>query len=69
MYFLTAECGFMKTRKEVMGVAEAGSDQWEEFQWSQGQGRDEVNNDTEMETEKHKGEKKLMKFLQLQGFS
>lgn len=69
MYFLTAECGFMKTRKEAMGVAEAGSDQWKEFQWSQGQGKDEVGNDTEMEIERHKEEKELIDLLQLQGFS
>lgn len=59
----------MKTRKEAMGVAEAGSDQWKEFQWSLGQGRDEVSSDTEMEIERQKEEKELMNLLQLQGFS
>lgn len=68
MYFLSAECGFMKTRKEAMGVAEVGSDRWQEFWWSQGQGRGEVSSDTEMETERHQEEKELVNLLQLQGF-
>lgn len=49
MYILTAGYGFMKTIKEVMRVAEAGSEQWKGFQLSQGQGRDEVSSDAEME--------------------
>lgn len=32
MYILTAGYGFMKTIKEVMRVAEAGSEQWKGFQ-------------------------------------
>jgi len=69
MYFLTAEWGFMKTRKKVMQVAEAGSDQWKGVWWSKGRGRDEVSNGMEMEIEGHREEKELMNLLQLQGFS
>lgn len=65
---LTAECGFLKIRKEVIWVVESESDQGKGLQWRQGQGRD-ISNGNEIETERHKEEKKeFMNLLQPQGF-
>lgn len=66
MYFLPAECGFMKTRKKQWGQQRQDAISEKSSNGARVKG-DEVSNGTEMEIERHKIKKGLMNFLQLQG--